>query len=352
MRLATLAPLPTLIVGTVFLLATGAVAGWQARVRSEPGPTETPARSTLGTPDAAPGHLTRGPGGRGRLTRPVLAYEAPVQTQPALDALHRAMEGAVDRARKDGGVERAGVYFQELETGDVRVVDGKARFAPASLYKVPVAVALMAQVADAPDLLSRRVRFAAEAQGAAGDAPAADPLRPGADYSVRELLTRMLAQSDNDAYNLLTAVVRDESWQTLTATLGLPAVKDRRERDLVTPRGYALVFQALFNVGVLPARESELLLGILSQTTFADGLRLGLPRDAAVAHKFGYRVLDRDHPNPTHQLHDCGIVYGNRAAYLLCVMTRGSDYGALSALIGEVSRLAWQATNGTAAPPM
>jgi hypothetical protein len=59
-----------------------------------------------------------------------------------------------------------------------------------------------------------------------------------------------------------------------------------------------------------------------------------LPKSLAVAHKFGEREL----PNGIKQLHDCGIVYLPKHPYLLCIMTRGTDYDRLSTVISTISK--------------
>ena len=72
----------------------------------------------------------------------------------------------------------------------------------------------------------------------------------------------------------------------------------------------------------------------LAQSDFNDGLRRGVPSSIAVAHKFGERFLE----SGERHLHDCGIIYHPTNPYLLCVMTRGTDFDALSALIGDISK--------------
>jgi hypothetical protein len=38
------------------------------------------------------------------------------------------------------------------------------------------------------------------------------------------------------------------------------------------------------------------------------------------------------------QLHDCGIVYAPGKPYLICIMTRGSDFKRLSPVIAQISK--------------
>jgi len=75
-------------------------------------------------------------------------------------------------------------------------------------------------------------------------------------------------------------------------------------------------------------------LEFLSQVEFKEGIVAGVPRDVVVSHKFGERGTADSN---TLQLHDCGIVYYPSNPYLLCVMTRGSDFEKLKEVIKTIS---------------
>ena len=80
------------------------------------------------------------------------------------------------------------------------------------------------------------------------------------------------------------------------------------------------------------------MLGLLSQSTFQQGLVAGLPAGIVVAHKFG----ERGYNNPTipDQLHDCGIVY-TKKPYVICVMTQGTGYDAMAGIIAHISKMVY-----------
>jgi len=77
----------------------------------------------------------------------------------------------------------------------------------------------------------------------------------------------------------------------------------------------------------------EKALDLLSQVEFKQGLNKNIPQNIEVAHKFGERQLQ----DKSVQLHDCGIVYYPNHPYLLCIMTRGTNYNSLSNVIGQIS---------------
>ena len=87
---------------------------------------------------------------------------------------------------------------------------------------------------------------------------------------------------------------------------------------------------------------SEKALELLSKSTFKEGLVSGTLDGVAVAHKFGERTNQlQDGTDLNKELHDCGIIYYPGDPYLLCVMTRGSDFPKLQSAISTVSHLAY-----------
>jgi hypothetical protein len=82
----------------------------------------------------------------------------------------------------------------------------------------------------------------------------------------------------------------------------------------------------------------------MSKSSFRSGIVAGVPDGTVVANKFGERFLDTpgtDTPD-MFELHDCGIVYAPASSYILCVMTKGTDFKKLSKVISDVSRDVWQ----------
>ena len=90
----------------------------------------------------------------------------------------------------------------------------------------------------------------------------------------------------------------------------------------------------MYNSSFLNSDNSEKLLEILSESSFQNGLRQGVPENIKIAHKFGEREITLD----KKQLHDCGVIYYPSNPYLLCVMTQGKDYKELERILGHISK--------------
>jgi beta-lactamase class A len=264
---------------------------------------------------------------------------------------YAALEGRLRRyldQRHDSGVlVRTAVYFRDLEDGPVFAINADERFIPASLLKLPVAIAHFAIEEEAGDLFDVELEYSAGGQWTFERMEERQPrttgLIQGRRYRVVELLRSIIVDSDNLAYYVLIRHLNErypEGTRKLLRTFEELGVTDPATTadETVTVRGYASLLRQLYNVSYLSADNSEKLLSWLAASTFDEGIAAGVPSDVTVADKFGERGLD----DGSWQLHDCGIVYYPANPYLLCVMTKGSDWAALKHEAAEISRMVWE----------
>ncbi len=160
-------------------------------------------------------------------------------------------------------------------------------------------------------------------------------LVPNKEYTVQELINRMIIYSDNESYTLLSKNPPKNILQVYS-DLGLDISKGLADptANFITVKDYATFFRVLFNASYLSPEYSEKALGILSQITYKGGLVAGMPKDIVVAHKFGERGFDG---KTEVQLHDCGIAYFPKRPVLVCIMTRGEDMRKLQDNIRSLS---------------
>ena len=105
-------------------------------------------------------------------------------------------------------------------------------------------------------------------------------------------------------------------------------------------RMYASFFRVLFIASYLNKEMSQKALAYLMRSDFNEGIVAGVPPSVLVAHKFGERVSGARLED--RQLHDCGIVYYPNSPYLLCIMSRGSDFTTLDDIIKDLSLLVYK----------
>jgi beta-lactamase class A len=249
----------------------------------------------------------------------------------------RAVKKIVSDELARGRIADVAVYFRDLNNGPWFGINEKVGFIPASLLKVPLAMAVLMKVQKTPPLLKQEVVFDgehADFNQVYLDFPG---LEKGKAYSTAELLGRMLGYSDNDAMRILYESLPAGALSQVYDDLGIQE-QDSPE-DEITVVTYASFFRILYNSTYLSRPVSEYMLSLLAEAQFKEGLRAGVPQSIMIAHKFGER---EDESLKIYQLHDCGIVYAPGKPYLICVMTRGSNFKDLSPVIARISEAVYE----------
>lgn len=288
-------------------------------------------------------------------------------TTPPLDAARLDLEVGDIARRLAPGV--LGAAVMNLESGEVWSLNGARSFPMQSVFKAPLAAAVLAEV-DAGRLSLDEMLILKDSDISPPFSPigAAYPAR--ARYTVGELLVLAAGESDNTAADVLMARIGGPgavtAWlrskrvegvridryerQLQPQSLGLasfrPAWKDEADfstvlntlpaqtriaavtayladpQDTATPVGM-LSFLSKLKSGDLLSRDSTArLLRIMTQTpTGPKRLRAGLPQGAALAHKTGSaRTLD----GMTPAFNDVGIV----------TLSDGRSYGVVAFVSG------------------
>jgi len=266
---------------------------------------------------------------------PLLDFEPLEETKRSdLVGLRRDLEDLIEEARGGGDVLEVSVYFKELISGAWLGVNEKEKFAPASLLKVPLMITFLKIAEDDQDYLNQTIEYQRFDEGLSQNILPEKELNEGESYSVGTLIRRMIVYSDNQAMYLLSDHVDESKVEKVFFDLGLKPPDDSNEEDFITTRDYAAIFRILYNASYLSREMSEKALRLLSEVSYDNGLAAGLPEGVKIANKFGERV----HSDGLEQFHDCGIIYYPDKPYLLCVMTRGTDFGALQQTVQEISR--------------
>lgn len=247
--------------------------------------------------------------------------------------------------------ETIALYFRDLNNGPWFTVGETENFAPASLLKVPLMIALLKQAESDPAFLQQKIVYRAERDYNENQAiKSTDNLKQGKTYVIDELIYRMIVYSDNNAYMALMQQVDREGLMNTYRDLGVIVPGSTGKTDFMSVESYASFFRVLFNASFLSKGMSEKALQYLANSELRSGLVAGVPPDVPVAHKFGERFWQQD--SELKQFHDCGIVYYPDRPYLLCIMSRGNSSETLDDSIRDISRLFFeeisaQQKNGT-----
>jgi len=253
-----------------------------------------------------------------------------------LKPFQRKVENYLRDRMRFPGVESVAVYFRELNDGIWFSIGETERFTPASLRKIPMMIALLKQEEREPGFLHRKVRFQLRNDHTLQQTvKPSSVMTPGREYTVEDLIRRMIIYSDNNAFMMLSGTVDLEEFGRTYDTLNMPRLDARGPDDFLSVQTYASFFRILYNATYLSKVRSEQALALLTQAEFRNGIVAGVPRDLRVAHKFGEH---RDDAAGKMQLHDCGIVYHPEHPYLLCIMSRGSSFEYLDDAIAAISK--------------
>ena len=244
---------------------------------------------------------------------------------------------------------RASVYFRDMNLGTWMGLNLDEKYMPSSLTKVPLMMALLLEEREEPSTLETTLTVNERYNLGEHFKPSVE-LKVGGTYSVLELMEAMIERSDNTATIALAQFVNPKIFRDIFTAAGVEPPQTLHENIRVVGDEMRF-FRVLYNASYLDRELSQTGLTMLSKSEFADGLRKGVAADVTMAHKFGEHAIQQRDGSWMRQLHDCGIVYAGETPYGLCIMTEGTDFGALSELIGDLSRETYRAvTKGLLKP--
>lgn len=270
------------------------------------------------------------------------------QTSPQLASLAKSIQGYIAEQTSSGAVADVAVHIRQLKGDSAQVVIANdKRFNPASLMKLPLAMAFYRADSTTPGLLDKIGQVSFETDYNQGQAilPSQAPIS-GQEYSARDLIKMMLVNSDNIGYQLLLSEPQiTEKLNLLLREIRIDInnaqVNSNSNKDVFTVKEMARFFRLLYNATYLDPDRSQEILKLLTQAEYHNGLRAGLPQGVKVATKYGYDIQATGN-SPEIQLHECGIVYTPNP-YLLCIMTKGAkDLPSQEAVLAQISKLVYE----------
>jgi beta-lactamase class A len=237
-------------------------------------------------------------------------------------------------ARHLGGT--VGVAAKSLATGERFAFHAQQLFPAASTIKVPILVALLAEVRDGKFDLDEPVSLAGPRTGGGilFELPSVEQL------SLRDAATLMIIVSDNYATNLVIDRVGLDRIQARIQEFGFHRTRLRRRMEdrvaaaqgmenVTTPHEMQLLFERLDDGSLLGPDLSRTALEILGRTQDVLGIRRQLPKDLVVQHKTG--ELDG-------VCHDVGIVRHPSAPFVFCAMLKDVNVQQGWDAIAEIAR--------------
>jgi beta-lactamase class A len=223
----------------------------------------------------------------------------------------------------------------DLQSGATASVDPSRVYPAASLFKLPILMAVLARQ-DAGELDPNRMLEIEPEDWTDGSGVL--QARVGDRLSVRDLTNLMIQDSDNIAALVLLDVVGASGANAMAEQLGMAAthVVDHRageEGDHTTSaEDMAHLLYQLASGTAVNQRVSEQALSLLEAKQSVTWLGNDLPFWVKVAHKWG------DLPNARH---DAGIVFTPRGNYVLAVLTENASADEAASLIARASKVTY-----------
>lgn len=282
--------------------------------------------------------------GQHKLINPLLACEVGIdplrnkQLKPFKNKIERLIAEKINA----GDVAKVSVYFRDLNDGMAFNLSANTGFEPASLIKIPVMLDLLKRAESDPGILKITLTYDGKHDWNEGEyfKPKAT-LEPGKPYTVEELIKRMIAYSDNNAYWLLLSITDRNDIQKIHNELGIEIIKDPSSgTGLITVKSYSIFLRVLYNSSFLNQEMSEKALEYLAHEEFQEGMSVSIPPDILVASKFAERTTGVN--GEIKQLHDFGIVYYPNRPYLLSIMTEGNDFAKMAPILREISKIIYE----------
>ena len=263
-----------------------------------------------------------------------------------------------DRIAKSGA--DVGIAFETLDGRLTWFSRSDDVFHAASTMKIPVMIELYHQVREGKlklsDQLAVKNEFHSLVDGSVFTLNPSDDSETdlykavGQTRTLDQLCDLMVTVSSNFATNLLIRKLGIDNIRATVASLHADGmdikrgVEDQKAFDkglnnTTTARGLATLLLAIANGQAVDAESSAKMIEILERQKFNEGIPAGLPANIRVAHKTG--EITKIH-------HDAGIVYAARP-FVIVVLVRGvEDFKQSGALIADVTRDLYQASQGPA----
>lgn len=237
-------------------------------------------------------------------------------------------------------------YVKNLSTGEVCAYNEKHVVSSASLIKVPIMVEILRQVKAGKLSLNQRIIVEEKDKVPCSILTL---LETGNSYSLKDMITLMIIQSDNTATNILIDMAGIENVNKLLRDIKLEdTILQRKMMDFnakkegkdnfTSAADMGKIYELIYKGLLVDESSSILMKDIMKNQLYNEMTRLYMPDDVKVAHKTG----ELDGIN-----HDCGIVYLNNCNYVFSILTWGAETNNISRrTVSEILRIIYESFSG------
>ena len=244
----------------------------------------------------------------------------------------------INEEKSSGKIANASVYLSDF--GQSIVINDDEINHPASMMKIPVLITYLRESENNPGLLEKKL-FLSRTLNERKILFPDEMIKPGKDYTIRELLFRTIVYSDNNADYLLFDNMQKEIFLSLFHDLELPIPGDNTYYACRVSE-ISKFLRMLYNSSFILSEDADYALSLLAKCRFKEGLVKELPNDVLVAHKFGEFGM-----GDSYELHETGIVYCDNQPFLITIMTKGNNIKTLPGIISKISKTVFDKIKGS-----
>lgn len=288
-----------------------------------------------------------------KATVPATSTTPSEQTKPTSDQ-HTELRNQIERIASVAK-GRVGVAAEVLETGESVSLNLHEQFPMQSVYKLPIAMAVLAQVDNGKLNLEQQVRVEpADFVRIGQHSPIRDKNPKGVELSLRELLRFAVSESDGTASDVLLALVGVEAVSKYLNDLGVNEIVvansekeigrdwETQYRNWASPHGSVQLLRRLHERRGVSEQSQQLLYKFMTETpTGPKRLKGMLPKTAVVAHKTGTSGASKGVFAATN---DIGLVtLPNRRHLAIAVFVSDSpaDLVTREQVIAQIAKAVW-----------
>lgn len=269
------------------------------------------------------------------LIHPLLdCYAFSSSTIRAMKNMEDSIKAYINTEQLKKNAKQISVYYRSLNNGPWIGVNENEQYCPASLLKLPFLIAALKQEQNEPGFLDKKVEYYQAEKIYKRNIGDTLYLQYGEYYTIYQLIEEMVIHSDNDAMLIVVNNIWSNVFEDVFYDLDIDINSYAPDDRYISPKIYASYYRILYNATYLNERLSNLALNILTKSTYKSGILAGLPPKIVSAHKYGERTYENQNEL---ELHDSAIVYDADQPYLLCIMTRGTDFKKLTKIISTLS---------------
>lgn len=228
---------------------------------------------------------------------------------------------------------KASVYIQNLRDGASFGINSNLSYPAASLNKLPVAILIMKKIEARQLSLDTQLSITNDKRDSQSGTLY---LRNISELSVKELLRYMLSESDNTALFVLQNQLTMGDLDKLSDYVDFYSNEIMSDSGQINstqtnPKAVSNIFTSLYLSTYLEAKDAELVLTYLSNSTFEIKKYANIPEDIIISQKDGFRFSPSE-----NYLHDCGIIYIDKSRFSYCIMTKNMDEKKAQEAIGMI----------------